>query len=94
MEPTASNVKKVIEESLNDPLLKQADSPDFDLEAELKGAVDRIRSDLVDRRRTELMVRKEEGSLTPDEEAELRGLVVALSASKSGNQGSEEVSNL
>jgi DNA primase len=85
---------QVIEESLNDPLLKQADSPDFDLDAELQGSVDRIRSGLVDHRRTELMGLKAVGSITPEQEAELQRLLVALSASKSGNQGSEERSNL
>jgi DNA primase len=83
-----------LEEALGDPLLNQADSPDFDLEAELKGAVDRIRNDLVDRRRTELMNLKIAGTLTDEQSVELGRLLAQLSASKSGNQGSEERSNL
>ena len=83
-----------LEEALNDPLLKQADSPDFDLEAELQGAVDRIRSDQVDRRRTELMGLVQAGTATPEQHAEFNRLLAALSAAKSGNQGSEERSKV
>jgi DNA primase len=89
-----SEYAQAIEDSLDDPLLKQADNPDFDLEAELKGAVDRIRSDLVDRRRTELMSLVQAGTATADQRAEFDRLLLALSASKSGNQGSEEMSKL
>ncbi|MFZ3322118.1 MAG: DNA primase [Usitatibacter sp.] len=83
-----------LEEALNDPLLKQADSPDFDLGAELQGAVDRIRNDLVDRRRTELMGLVQAGTATAEQHAEFNRLLAALSTAKSGNQGSEERSKL
>ncbi|HLX24913.1 MAG TPA: DNA primase [Usitatibacter sp.] len=83
-----------LEEALNDPLLKQADSPDFDLEAELQGAVDRMRGELLDRRRTELLNLKIAGTLTDEQSAELNRLLAQLSASKSGNQGSEERSKI
>ena len=84
----------VIEESLGDPLLNQVDRPDFDLEAELQGAVDMIRGDLVDRRRTELMGLVQAGTATPEQHAEFDRLLAQLSIAKSGNQGSEERSNL
>jgi DNA primase len=85
---------QALEDALGDPLLKQADSPDFDLEAELQGAVDRIRSDLMDRRRTELMGLVQAGTATPEQHAEFDRLLAQLSAAKSGNQGSEERSNV
>ena len=84
----------VIEESLGDPLLNQVDRPDFDLEAELQGAVDMIRGDLMDRRRTELMGLVQAGTATPEQHAEFDRLLAQLSIAKSGNQGSEERSNL
>jgi len=83
-----------LEDALGDPLLKQADSPDFDLEAELQGAVAKIRGELVDRRRTELMGLVQAGTATPDQRAEFDRLLAQLSASKSGNQTSEDRSKV
>ena len=83
-----------IEEEASTPPLKQADSPDFDLEAELRGAVDRFRSDLRARRRTELMGLVQTGTATPEQHAEFNRLLTQLSASKSGNQSSEERSKI
>ncbi|HUL96911.1 MAG TPA: DNA primase [Usitatibacter sp.] len=82
-----------IANALGDPLLNQADSPDFDLEAELRGVVERIRTETLDRRRTELMGLVQAGTATPEQHAEFDRLLSRLSAAKSGNPAAEERSN-
>ena len=83
-----------IAEALVDPLLKQADSPDFDWEAEVTGLVEGLRRDSIDRRRTELMGLVQAGTATPEQHAEFDRLLTTLATSKSGNPPTEERSKL
>jgi DNA primase len=83
-----------ITEALGDPLLKQADSPDFDWEAEVTGLVDNLRRDSMDRRRTELMGLVQAGTATPEQHAEFDRLLASLATAKSGNPPPEERSKL
>ena len=80
----------VINESLADPLLDQADSPDLDLEAEVRGFVDALEQAQVNRRRTELSHLVETGRATPEQAAEFGRLLASLSSAKSGNPPTEE----
>jgi DNA primase len=81
-------------ESLQDPLLKQAGSPDFNVEAEVQGAVAQLRADQRASRHQELLVRVQEGTATPAEQAEYHDLWTQISAAKSGNPSQEERSKL
>jgi DNA primase len=83
-----------ITEALADPLLNQADSPDFDWEAEVTGLVDNLRRDSMDRRRTELMGLVQSGAATPEQQAEFDRLLTSLATAKSGNPPPEERSKL
>jgi hypothetical protein len=81
-------------EALQDPLLKQAESPDFNVEAEVKGAVAQLVADRRASRHQELLVRVQEGTATPAEQAEYNDLWTQISAAKSGNPSPEERSKL
>jgi hypothetical protein len=81
-------------EALADPLLNQADSPDFDWEAEVTGVVEGLRRDSIDRRRTELMGLVHAGTATPEQRAEFDRLLATLATAKSGNPPAEERSKL
>ena len=77
-----------------EPLLNQADSPDFDWEAEVTGLVEGLRRDSMDRRRTELMGLVQAGTATPEQQAEFDRLLASLATAKSGNPVPEERSKL
>jgi DNA primase len=83
-----------ITEALAEPLLNQADSPDFDLAAEIGGLVDKLRDEHLGRRRSELARLLDAGTATPEQEAEYGRLHATLATSKSGNPPAEERSKL
>ena len=83
-----------ITDALNEPLLKQADSPDFDLAAEVGDLVEKLRGEQLARRRTELVRLLDAGTATPEERAEYDELHVRLATAKSGNPVSETRSKL
>ena len=80
--------------ALEEPLLKQAESPDFDYEAEALGAVEGILADRNARRGAELMRLVASGAATDQEEAEYRAFNALQSATKGGNPTPEERSKL
>ena len=89
-----SELWKTMAEALQDPLLKQAGSPDFNVEAEVEGAVAQLRADRRASRHQELLVRVQDGTATPAEQAEYHDLWTQISAAKSGNPSQEERSKL
>jgi hypothetical protein len=89
-----SEHQAAITNALNEPLLKQAESPDFDLNAEAADLIERLREDRVGRRSRELMRLIEEGRATPEQRAEYGELNARLAVTKSGNPSSEERSKL
>ena len=84
----------LIRECLAEPLLLQADSPDLDVASEVAGLVDRLRTDALNRRRSELVRLLDAGTATPEQEAEYGALLVSLSSAKSGNPPTEERSEI
>jgi len=89
-----SELWQAMSEALRDPLLKQAESPDFNVEAEVQGAVAQLAADRRASRHQELLVRVQEGTATPAEQAEYHDLWTQISAAKSGNPSQEERSKL
>ena len=83
-----------LEESLAEPLLHQAESPDLDLEAEVRSLVAKLADEHVARRRSELTRLVEAGTATPDQTAEYIRLLAVLADAKSGNPPTEERSKL
>jgi DNA primase len=79
-----------ITDALNEPLLNQAESPDFDMETEVADLVEKLRSEHFARRHNELARLLEDGTATPEQQAEY----AALATMKSGNQTQEERSKL
>ncbi len=84
----------LIRECLAEPLLLQADSPDLDVASEVAGLVDHLRTDALNRRRSELVRLLDAGTATPEQEAEYGALLVSLSSAKSGNPPTEERSEI
>ena len=83
-----------ITEALGDPLLKQADSPDFDHAAEVNSEVEKLRNEQRASRHRELLKRLEEGTATAQEQDEYRALQTWLASAKSGNPVPEARSKL
>jgi len=83
-----------LEESLQDPLLQQADSPDLDLEAEVREIVERLKAEHLARRRAELVRLLDAGTATPEQRAEYDELFGRLATAKSGNPSPEARSKL
>ncbi len=79
-----------ITEALNEPLLNQAESPDFDMATEVGDLVEKLRGEHFARRHNELARLLDAGTATPEQQAEYASLAVA----KSGNQPKEERSKL
>jgi len=77
-----------------DGLLKQADSPDFDYEAEVVGAVDQLVADRRRSRGAELSQLVASGQATPQQRAEYEASLKDLATAKSGNPSPEERSKL
>jgi DNA primase len=84
-----SEFQAPLEESLQDPLLQQADSPDLDLEAEVRELVERLKGEHLARRRTELARLLDAGTATPEQRAEYDELFGRLATAKSGNPSPE-----
>jgi DNA primase len=89
-----AEVWQTMAEALQDPLLKQAESPDFNVQAEVQGAVAQLVADRRASRHQELLVRVQDGTATPAEQAEYHDLWTQISAAKSGNPPQEERSKL
>ena len=83
-----------LEESLVEPLLNQADSPDLDLGAEVHDMIERLRGDQMTRRRSELARLLDAGTATPEERAEYDELYARLATAKSGNPSPEARSKI
>ncbi len=81
-------------EALREPLLKQAESPDFDYGAEADGLVQRMAEERRARRATELLRLVEAGEATAEQRAEFQAHHARLAAAKSGNQAPEGRSKL
>jgi DNA primase len=84
----------IITAALNEPLLKQTESPDFDVVAEAADLVERLRDDRMRRRIHELMRLVEMGVATPEQTAEFADLHARLATAKSGNPSPEARSKL
>ncbi len=84
-----SEHQQAIEESLIEPLLHQADSPDLDLGAEVSDMVEKLRGDQLTRRRAELARLLDAGTATPEQRAEYDELYTRLATAKSGNPSPE-----
>jgi DNA primase len=83
-----------ITEALAEPLLKQAESPDFDLAVEVGDLVETLRNQRLARRRDELMRIVASGAATADQKAEYDRHMATLATAKSGNPSPEERSKL
>jgi len=79
-----------IAEALNEPLLNQAESPDFDLVTEGRDLVERMLAERRAKRSAELMPLVAGGTATPEQKAEYEALIARLSLPKQGNAGPEE----
>jgi DNA primase len=83
-----------ISEALAEPLLKQAESPDFDLGVEVGDLVETLRNQRLSRRGDELMRLVASGEATPAQKAEFEQHLAQLATAKSGNPSPEERSKL
>jgi DNA primase len=81
-------------EAMAEPLLKQAESPDFDLDAELHDIVARMREGRLERRSNQLMQRLVAGTATEAERAEYNDLHTQRATAMSGNPSPEARSKL
>jgi len=79
---------------LDEPLLIQADRPDFDLAVEVGDLVETLRNQRLARRRDELMRIVASGTATADQKAEYDQHMASLATAKSGNPSPEERSKL
>jgi DNA primase len=79
----------IISEALQEPLLKQAESPDFDEAAEVEGLVDRFRQARLSRRKEQLLRRLEAGTATAAEKAEYGDLQTRLATARAGTAAPE-----
>jgi DNA primase len=84
----------VIEEALNESLLRQAEGPGLDLQAEVTDLVDKLRAEHQGRRHAELLRRLDAGEASAAERAEYHELHRQLAAAKSGNLTPESRSKL
>jgi DNA primase len=78
-----------ISEAFSEPLLKQAESPDFDEGAEVDGIVERFRQARLGRRKDALLERLQAGTATAAEKAEYSDLQSRLATARSGNPAAE-----
>ena len=78
-----------ITEALQEPLLKQVESPDFDEPAEVDGLVEGFRRGRLGRRKEQLLALMDAGAATAADEAEYRELQARLATARSGTSGAE-----
>ena len=83
-----------ISDAFREPLLNQAESPDFDLAAEVADLVAKLTDEHLARRGRELMRLLDAGTATPEQRAEYDRLHARLATAKSGNPVSETRSKL
>ena len=83
-----------ISEAMQEPLLKQVESPDFDEGAEVDGLVDRFRRARLGRRKEQLVELMRAGTATAADEAEYRDLQARLATARSGTPAAEAGSKL
>jgi DNA primase len=89
-----SEHQAAITAALAEPLLNQAESPDFDMAAEVGDLIDKLRGEELNRRRGELTLLVAAGTATPEQQAEYSDLLARLATAKSGNPVTEERSKL
>ncbi len=89
-----SEHQPAIADALSEPLLNQADSPDFDMASEVVDLIEKLRGEQLARRRTELVRLLDAGTATPEQRAEYDELHARLATAKSGNPSPEERSKL
>jgi DNA primase len=83
-----------ISEALQEPLLKQVESPDFDEAAEVDGLVDRFRQGRMGRRKEQLLALMGAGTATAADEAEYRDLQARLATARAGTSATEAGSKI
>jgi DNA primase len=83
-----------LSDALQEPLLKQAESPDFDEGAEVDGLVERFRQGRLGRRKEQLLALMDAGTATAADEAEYRDLQARLATARSGLPAAEAGSKL
>jgi DNA primase len=81
-----------MEQALREPLLRQAETGELDLEAEVAHWVQELRQERLARRQGELARLLDAGTATPEQLAEYKALYARMEASKSGNPPTEGVS--
>ena len=79
----------IISEALQEPLLKQAESPDFDEAAEVVGLVERFRQERLGRRKDQLLRLLVAGTATAAEKAEYGDLQARLATARAGTPAAE-----
>ncbi|HWH41246.1 MAG TPA: DNA primase [Usitatibacter sp.] len=84
----------LVAESMADPLLIQADSPDLDIQGEIADFVAELQRTRAARRAQELAALMDAGIASPQEKAEYVSLHEQLKAEKTGNPPAEEWSKL
>jgi DNA primase len=89
-----SAIEESILNAANHPLLNQANSPDLDLVDEVTALVRQLVDERLTRRATELALRLEQNTATPEEVAEYRLHMEREQVAKSGNPPSEARSKL
>ncbi len=83
-----------LDNAVNEPLLKQAESPDLDIAAEANELVERLRESHTEQRRSELMRLVVSGDVTPEQRAEYDELMSRMASAKSGNPSPESRSKV
>jgi DNA primase len=84
-----SEHSQLISEAMQEPLLKQAESPDFDEGAEVDGIIERFRQGRLGRRKDALLERLKAGTATEAEQAEYHELHARLATGRAGTSGVE-----
>ena len=84
-----SEHEAVIDDAQADALLKQAESPDFDYESEVSGAIAQLVADHKRARGAELVELIASGQATPEQQAEYKAFNDDLALAKSGNPSPE-----
>jgi len=83
-----------VHEALREPLLRQAEAQELDLESEIAHWIEYLRQENLSHRQGELVRLMTAGTATPEQEAEYKALYARMEASKSGNPPTEGVSKL
>jgi DNA primase len=79
----------LISEAMQEPLLKQAESPDFDEGAEVDGIIERFRQGRLGRRKEQLLALLQQGTATAADKAEYHELHARLATGRAGNPDAE-----